>query len=117
MDMHTNIPLKNYTTMRLGGSARFMTDVHTAEEAAKVCRNAALQKLPLFILGGGSNVIARDEGFNGIVVRNRIAGFDILSDEPNHVVIQVGAGEDWDEVVKRTVDMNVSGIEAMSAIP
>jgi len=117
MEIHTNIPLKNYTTMRLGGNARFMTDVHTPEEVAEICQNAASRNLPIFILGGGSNVIVHDEGFNGIVVRNRIPGFDIISDEPGQTIIKIGAGENWDEVVKRTVDMSLSGVEAMSAIP
>jgi UDP-N-acetylmuramate dehydrogenase len=117
MDIHTNIPLKNYTTMRLGGNARFMTDAHTADHIAELCRTARTQNLPVFILGGGSNVIVHDQGFNGIVIRNRIPGFTVLSDEPSQTHIQIGAGENWDEVVKRTVDMNLSGIEAMSAIP
>ena len=103
--------------MRLGGNARFMTEVHNANEVAEVCHNAKQQQLPLFILGGGSNIIVRDDGFNGIVVRNRIPGFDIISDEPGQTIIKIGAGENWDEVVKRTVEMNLSGIEAMSAIP
>jgi UDP-N-acetylmuramate dehydrogenase len=117
MDIHTNIPLKNYTTMRLGGNARFMTEVHTPNDVAEVCRNARLQNLPIFILGGGSNVIVRDEGFNGIVIRNRIPGFDVIADDPSHTILKIGAGENWDEVVRRTVEMNLSGIEAMSAIP
>lgn len=117
MDVHTNIPLKNYTTMRLGGNARFMTEVHNNDEVAEVCRNAHMQNLPIFILGGGSNIIVHDEGFNGVVIRNRITGFDIISDEPGRVVIKIGAGEIWDDIVKRTVEMNLSGIEAMSAIP
>lgn len=117
MDVHTNIPLKNYTTMRLGGPARFMTDVHTPEEVAEVCRNARGQNLSIFVLGGGSNVIARDEGFSGIIIHNKIPGFEILSDDASHTTIKIGAGENWDSVVKRTVDMNLSGVEAMSAIP
>ena len=117
MDIHTNIPLKNYTTMRLGGNARFMTDVHTPAEVAEICQKAASEGLPIFILGGGSNLIVSDKGFNGIVVRNRIQGFDIISDDPSHTIIKVGAGENWDSVVSRTVDMNLSGIEALSAIP
>lgn len=117
MDIHTNIPLKNYTTMRLGGNARFMTDVRTPSEVAEVCRNAATQNLPVFILGGGSNIIVRDDGFDGIVVRNRIPGFEVIADEPGQVMIRIGAGENWDATVKRTVAMNLSGIEAMSAIP
>lgn len=117
MDVHTNIPLKNYTTMRLGGDARFMADVHTPEEVARACRNARSQNLPIFVLGGGSNVVVRDEGFNGIVIHNKILGFEIVSDDGSHTVIKIGAGENWDSIVKRSVDMNLSGIEAMSAIP
>lgn len=117
MEIHTNIPLKNYTTMCLGGNARFMTDVHNADEIAEICKNARAQKLPIFVLGGGSNVIVRDEGFNGIVMRNRLPGFEIISEDPSQVTIKIGAGENWDEVVKRTVELNLSGIEAMSAIP
>lgn len=117
MDVHTNIPLKNYTTMRLGGPARFMTDARTPADVAEICNSAASQNLPIFVLGGGSNVIARDEGFNGIVVRNRIPGFDVIADTPSDTTIKIGAGENWDDVVKRTVDMDLTGIEAMSAIP
>lgn len=117
MDIHTNIPLKNYTTMRLGGNARFMTEVRTPDEVQEICRSAASQNLPIFILGGGSNVIVKDEGYNGIVVRNRIPGFEVVADEPGMTTIKIGAGENWDSVVKRTVEMNLSGIEAMSAIP
>jgi len=98
MEIHTNIPLKNYTTMKLGGNARFMTEVRTPDEVATVYR-------------------ARDEGFNGIVMRMRIPGFDIIADDINSTTIRIGAGEQWDSVVKRAVDMNLSGIETMSAIP
>jgi UDP-N-acetylmuramate dehydrogenase len=117
MDIHTNIPLKGYTTMKLGGNARFMTDAHTSEEVAMACKNAREHGLPIFILGGGSNIIVRDEGFNGIVIRNRIPGFDIIQNDPSQALIKIGAGENWDDVVKRTVDLDLSGIEALSAIP
>ena len=117
MEVHTNIPLKNYTTMRLGGNARFMTDIHSIDEIAKICASAKTQNLPIFVLGGGSNIIVKDEGFDGVVLRNRIKGFEVISDTPEGVTIKIGAGEDWDEAVKRTVDMNLTGIEAMSGIP
>ncbi|HEV7952131.1 MAG TPA: UDP-N-acetylmuramate dehydrogenase [Candidatus Saccharimonadales bacterium] len=117
MEIHTNIPLKNYTTMQLGGNARFMVDAHTPAEIAELSRNAKAQNLPLFILGGGSNVIVHDEGFSGLVIRNRIPGFEVIESNSSHTLLRIGAGENWDDVVKRTVDMNLSGIEAMSAIP
>lgn len=103
--------------MKIGGNARFMTEVSTTDEIPKVYRNAEIQKLPIFILGGGSNVVVRDEGFNGIVIRMCILGFEIIADDTNSTTIRIGAGEDWDSVVKRSVDMDLSGIEAMSAIP
>lgn len=117
MEVHTNIPLKNYTTMKLGGPARFMVEVRTTDELIATYRNATSKTLPVFILGGGSNVVAHDEGFSGLVIRIRIPGFDIISDDINTTVIKIGAGESWDETVKRTVDMHLTGIECMSAIP
>jgi UDP-N-acetylmuramate dehydrogenase len=117
MEVHTNIPLKNFTTMRLGGLARFMVEVRSSDELIAVYRNARSKSLPIFILGGGSNVIARDEGFFGIVIRIRIPGFEIVNDDINTTTIKIGAGESWDETVKKTVDMRLTGIEAMSAIP
>lgn len=117
MDIHTQIPLKNYTTMRLGGPARFMTEIHSVADVAPVCKNALSQHIPIFILGGGSNVLAHDEGYSGLIIRNRIPGFEIISDDPAGTTIKVGAGENWDEVVRRSVEMGLSGIEALSAIP
>ena len=117
MEVHTNIPLKQLTTMRLGGPARFMVEVRTPQEASTIYENAAAKQLPIFFLGGGSNVIANDEGFPGIVIRIRIPGFDVVADDINTTTIKIGAGEDWDQIVKKTVDMHLSGIEAMSMIP
>ncbi|AGL62003.1 UDP-N-acetylenolpyruvoylglucosamine reductase [Candidatus Saccharimonas aalborgensis] len=117
MEIHTNIPLKNFVTMRLGGNARFMTDVRSIDEIIAIIDRAAAQNLPFYILGGGSNTIVHDEGFDGIVIRNRIMGQEILSETPSEVSIRVGAGEQWDEFVKKTVDMRLTGIEALSGIP
>lgn len=117
MEIYTNIPLKNYLTMKIGGNARFITDAHTKDEVASICQRAKEMSLPIFILGGGSNIIATDKGFNGIIVRMRIPGFEIIADDINTTTIRIGGGENWDSVVQRVVDMNLSGIEAMSAIP
>lgn len=117
MQVHTDIPLKNYLTMRIGGNARFMTDVTNEDELATACRNSINQNIPFFILGGGSNVVAKDEGFSGIVIRNRIMGFEKIGEDDTSVTIKIGAGENWDEVVAKSVEMGLSGIEAMSAIP
>jgi len=117
MDIHTNIPLKSLTTMRLGGPAQYFSDVHTVQELHDLYLDAQTKNFPVFILGGGSNVIAHDEGYKGLVLRIKIPGFEVVADDLYSTTIKVGAGEIWDSVVKRVVDMRLTGIEAMSAIP
>lgn len=117
MDVHQNIPLKNYLTMKLGGVTKYMSEVHTPSELAEACRAAKQQGIPFFILGGGSNVIAKDEGFGGLVILNKINGFEVIEDTATHVVLKIGGGENWDSTVAKTVEMNLTGIEAMSGIP
>lgn len=117
MDIHTDIPLKNLTTMKLGGPAKYFAEAHTVQELHELHQDAQSKNIPIFVIGGGSNVIAHDEGFPGLVLRIKIPGFEIIGDDLYSTTIKVGAGEDWDFLVKRTVDMRLSGIEAMSAIP
>lgn len=117
MDVHTNIPLKNYLTMKLGGNARFMTNATSPEELAALCRNARAKGLKIAILGEGSNTLVDDSGFNGIIIRNHIMGIEILAEDSNSATYKFGAGEIWDDCVKLTVEKGLSGIEAMSAIP
>jgi len=117
MEVHTGVPLKQHTTMQLGGPARFMVTVSTADELQTTVKQTQAKHIPWFVLGGGSNIIARDKGFDGLIIRNRITGFETLSDDGVHVTLKIGAGENWDSVVERTVTMGLSGIEALSAIP
>ena len=117
MDIHTNIPLKNLTTMHLGGPARFFAEVHTPQELQEVYQNALTKQIPVFVLGGGSNVVAQDAGYQGLILRMRIPGFEVVKDDLYSTTIKIGAGENWDSAVARTVQMHLTGIEAMSAIP
>lgn len=117
MDIHTNIPLKNLTTMHLGGPTRFFAEVHTPEELRQVYLNAKAKQIPVFVLGGGSNVIAQDAGYQGLILRMCITGFEVVNDDLYSTSIKIGAGENWDSTVARTVQMNLTGIEALSAIP
>ncbi len=117
MDIHTNIPLKSLTTMKLGGPAKYFAEAHTPQELHDLYLDAQTKNVPVFILGGGSNVVAHDEGYQGLILRIKIPGFEVVADDLNSTTVKIGAGEIWDDVVKRTVDMRLSGIEAMSAIP
>lgn len=117
MDVKTNIPLRDYTTIHLGGNAAFLAEAHSAEELAALYKNAKKVQQPVFIIGGGSNLIVPDAGFAGLVIVNRIPGFDIIEDTDEATTIKIGAGENWDSVVERTVGLNLTGIESLSAIP
>ena len=117
MDIHTNIPLKNLTTMRIGGPSRYFAEAHDPAELQAIYKDATSKQVPVFVIGGGSNLIAHDEGYTGLVVRIKILGFEVIADDLNTTTIKIGAGENWDSVVKRTVDMRLTGIEAMSSIP
>ncbi len=112
--MQENIQLKDYTTMKIGGPARFFTTVHTKEELETLLQN---NELPVLVLGQGSNVIVGDKGFDGLVILNRITGFEIFEQNPSSAKIRIGAGELWDSVVEKSVENGLSGIECLSAIP
>lgn len=117
MDIHTNIALKTLTTMRLGGPAQYFADAHSTKELIELYEDATSKHISTMVIGGGSNLIAHDEGYNGLIIRMKIPGFDVVADDLYSTTIKIGAGEGWDSVVKRSVDMHLSGIEAMSAIP
>lgn len=117
MDVMTNISLKQYTTMKLGGETRYMATADYADDVVSLYRNARKENLPIFVLGGGSNVITHDEVFEGIVLLNKIKGFEVISETDETTDVKIGAGEVWDEVVERAIGLGLQGIEAMSGIP
>lgn len=103
--------------MRLGGSARYLTEVKSmadVEAAVAWAKTNNVQKI--IMIGQGSNIVWRDEGYDGLVLVNKIMGFEL---QPNdeHTFLTVGAGEVWDNVVERTVAQGLSGIENLSLIP
>lgn len=111
-----NISLTSYTTMRVPGKARFFFIVHTNDELIEAVRFAHTKNLPVFILGGGSNIIFSDEGFAGVVIKIEIPGVT-FKEQGNHVIVEAGAGVLWDSLVKESVSHNLWGIENLSAIP
>ena len=117
MDAMTNISLKQYTTMKLGGEARYMATADSPGDVVSLYRNARKENLPIFVLGGGSNVITHDEVFEGIVLLNKIKGFEVISKTDETTDVKIGAGEVWDEVVEKAIGLGLQGIEAMSGIP
>ncbi len=111
-----NIPLASFTSFGVGGPANRFAEVATREEAALALAFAREEGLPLFILGGGSNVLISDDGFSGLVILNRIKGFSAV---PDHgvVLVAAGGGEDWQEFTDRCVAEGWQGVECLTGIP
>ena len=117
MLVQENIPLSAYSTMRLGGRARYLTEIHNRGEIAEALAWAEERKLPIVMIGGGSNIFWSDAGYPGLVVVNRIGGFEIFKEDEANAYVSVGAGENWDSVVARVVEAGYSGVEELSLIP
>lgn len=116
MLIRENVPLAPLTTLGVGGPARFFAEAATAEDVRRVVHSAGERGLPLFVLGGGSNLVISDAGWPGLVLRIRIAGVE-EREEGGKTVFDVGAGEEWDGFVARAVARNCAGIECLSGIP
>lgn len=116
MNMQQNVPLSQHSTMRLGGNAAYLTDVTSRIELEEALAWAEERNLPVMMIGSGSNIVWKDEGFAGLVLVNKIMRFEEQVDGDDYYVT-VGAGENWDEVVARTVAKGATGIESLSLIP
>lgn len=116
MRVNENILISSLTTMRLGGAARYVIEAETPRDVADAYGFARTLRLPVFVLGYGANTIGRDEGFNGVIIINRMRG---IFEEPieNGVRLKVMGGEYWDNVVEYSVNKGLTGIEALSKIP
>jgi UDP-N-acetylmuramate dehydrogenase len=110
-------PLKPYTTFKIGGPARYFIHAASMEEFRGVSELAGKLSLPLFVLGGGSNILVNDRGFEGVVVHAACRGIEILEEDSDTVTLEVSAGETWDGLVQYAVDRNWWGIENLSHIP
>lgn len=117
MEMHENVDIKDSCTLKVGGQFRYFTEISNPNDLLEVYAFAKEKNLPVFILGGGSNLVFPDGVLEQVVVKINFLGFEIINDTENYTDLKIGAGENWDSVVERAVAMNLSGIEAMSAIP
>ncbi len=103
--------------MRLGGTAAYMAEVRDRGELVKALTWAERQDLPVIMIGDGSNIYWRDEGFPGLVLVNNVLRFDDAAQSDGSHLVTIGAGENWDSAVARIVQANLTGIEALSLIP
>jgi UDP-N-acetylmuramate dehydrogenase len=111
-----NIPLAPLTTLGVGGAARYFAEVSTPREVREALDFAHSCELPLFVLGGGSNLVVADAGFRGLILKLDIRGVTERR-EGGKVLLTAGAGENWDALVERAVTCGLAGIECLSGIP
>ncbi|WP_437796104.1 UDP-N-acetylmuramate dehydrogenase [Sorangium sp. So ce693] len=140
LDVRESVPLAALTTLGVGGPARYFAEA--ADEAAVVdaFRFAEARGVPLFVLGGGSNLLVADRGVDALVLRVRVRGIELLrgrgvasgaetdggaeaggsakaGGNAERALVRAGAGEAWDDLVARSVAEGWAGIECLSGIP
>ncbi|MBR3052351.1 UDP-N-acetylmuramate dehydrogenase [Candidatus Saccharibacteria bacterium] len=112
MRVNENILISSLTTMRLGGPARYVIEIEAPTEIPEAYNFARQSQLPTFVLGYGANTLGHDDGFNGVIIINRMRG---ITEQDGKIKIM--GGEYWDNVVEYAASKGLTGIEAMSKIP
>lgn len=120
IDVQQNVPLAPLTTLKVGGNARFFFVAKTENQVPEAFEFAKAGSLDIFVLGGGSNVLISDDGFEGLVLQIGLQG---VSSQPTsglnvkNVLVTAKAGEDWDKFVAYCVEHGLAGVECLSGIP
>lgn len=107
------MPLAPLTTLELGGPAAWLVEARTEGELAQALDWARRAGVPTLLIGGGSNLVIGDAGFDGLAVRVGLTGMDVRADGR----VRAAAGESWDRLVAATVGRGLAGLECMSGIP
>jgi UDP-N-acetylmuramate dehydrogenase len=111
--LREQVALAPFTTLGIGGPARWFARATHVEDLITASRS---EGEPLFVLGGGSNLVISDDGFNGLVLQVAIGGVKTTRDGED-VIVTAGAGESWDSLVESAAKQGLAGIECLSGIP
>jgi UDP-N-acetylmuramate dehydrogenase len=120
MTIQEKVPLAPLTTLQVGGEARYFAELKREDELQEVVKFAKSRELPLFVLGGGSNLVIADSGWPGLVLKIAIGGITTPNANDaagNTVLCSVGAGVNWDDFVAQAIALNCAGVECLSGIP
>jgi UDP-N-acetylmuramate dehydrogenase len=112
-----NVVLAPMTTFKVGGPAKFLVRVQNIMELSEALDFANNRSLPIFILGGGSNVVISDDGFPGLVITLGMVGNEIIYETDNDVLLRIGSSEAWDDAVWFAIMKGLWGVENLSHIP
>lgn len=117
MNLLQNVSLAQHSTMGLGGAAAYLVEISSRNELQEALAWARSKQLPAVMIGGGSNIIWGDNGYPGLVIVDRVLGYEVYEEDAENVYLTIGGGEPWDSVVERSVAADLTGIEALSLIP
>ena len=117
MEIEENVPLAPLTTIGIGGPARFFFRADSVDELRDALRWARENDQQVFILGGGSNLLISDAGFDGLVIQLDLRGITVESEDAETVMVKAAASEPWDPFVAYTVEHGWAGVECLSGIP
>ena len=116
MKIQENISLKPFTTFGIDKKAKFFTTVETLDELKAALLAAKEKQLPVFILGGGSNILLTQD-IDGLVIKLEIKGINLVKEDGDQLWVEVGAGEMWHELVLHSIAEDWAGLENLSLIP
>ncbi|MFZ2038547.1 MAG: UDP-N-acetylmuramate dehydrogenase [Minisyncoccia bacterium] len=117
MTILENHPLDNLNTFGIKSTARYFGIVKNENDLVEATFFIRKKKIPFFVLGGGSNLLLSDTGFNGLVLKNEMVGRDLSQVGKGIIRLGLGSGENWDEAVIFAVKNNLAGFETLSGIP
>lgn len=116
LDVRENVELAPYTTFGVAAKARFFVEPETTDQLIAVLRDERFVGLPRLILGGGSNILfTRD--FDGVVIRPRMDGIELIDENDEYRFVRIGAGAEWTKTVQTLLDRGWNGLENLSLIP
>lgn len=113
LEIKKNIKLADYSTFRIGGLAKYFVVVKSEDDFIVAIKWAKRRSKKIFILGGGSNILFSDKGFDGLVIKNEIKGMEIVGENEDSVIIKSYSGEAWSKMVSFSISHNYYGIENM----
>ena len=116
MEIQDDVPLGPRTTLGVGGAARHLAEASSEDDVREALRWAKRRGVPVRVLGGGSNLLVADSGFDGLVIAVQLRGIE-LSSPTGDATLAAAAGEPWDRVVERAVSRGLAGLEGLSGIP
>jgi len=117
MRIEENKVLAPFTTFGIGGPARWFVGARSEADIVEASAWARQRGIPLFVLGGGSNVLIADAGFPGLVLYVALKGIQELDAGDGRVLFRAAAGEDWETFVRKATEANCAGVECLAGIP